>query len=96
MIVAKGPTTNSGGVHRLDRNIISKANAAPKPVAAACEGATATRTKLGEKMVAIDRTNDKTKRGTFTPSTAPNIIITTVIRAKMRFMINCAASNLEG
>ena len=94
MIVANAPPTAWGGVHRPDRNIKPKVKAPVMPWAAACKGAMATRTKPSEKMTAIERMIDMMKRGMFTSSAAwkitspPKIIIRTVAKAKMRFMIN--------
>ena len=73
MIVANGPPTSSGGVHRPDRNIKPKTNPPPNAFAAACDGAMATRTKPNEKMTVIERTIEMTKRGTLTSSAAPKM-----------------------
>ena len=73
MIVANGPPTAEGGIHRPERKNERKSNPADMPLAIVCDGATAATISPRENIAAIERMIESTKYGMLTVSGAPNI-----------------------
>ena len=94
MIVASGPPTVLGGIHRPERKNERKSNPPDMPVAIGCDGARAATIKPRENITAIERTIERTKYGILTSNCAPKIsslpkiTISIAARASTRLRIN--------
>ena len=73
MIVANGPPTRAGGVHRPERNIKRKASSPDKNRATVCHGTKAATRRPSENISAIETMIERMKNGILTLSCAPKI-----------------------